>query len=137
MNDLAIGRPRRLTVASLVAVLLVVPASVFFAALVGTRLQPIEHEPAHTLGRILDAFAALPIPTVAVLLLVLPAVALILSAMVLQTSWRSDAIVRQDVATLLSATRRMLIHPAFVLSALSLLVALAVLGMVIGHLITD
>jgi hypothetical protein len=137
MNDLAIGRPLRLTVASLVAAVLVIPASVFFAALVATRLQPVEHEPAHTLGRILDAFAALPIPMVAVLLLVLPTVALILSAMVLLASWRSDAAVRRDVAALVGATRRMLVHPAFVLSALAFLAAFAVLGMVIGHLITD
>ncbi len=119
--------------ASLVAVVLVSPAAVFFAAANGRSLQPVEHEPARTLEAIVEAFAALPPALGFALVVVAPLVALGLAAFAVGRTFRTDERLRDDLRAAGLAVRPILRRPTFVVSLVVLAGSFAILAFLAVH----
>lgn len=121
--------------AALGAVLLVAPAALFLASAVGRSLQPVAHEPARTLGSIVEAFLSLP-PTLGVALLVVaPFAAFGLAAFALLRTFRVDVGLRADLRSAGLALVPILRRPTFVVSAVVLAASGAVLVFFAVHAI--
>jgi hypothetical protein len=99
--------------ATLAAMLAMAPVALFVASAVGRLLQPVPNEPAGIEEHVFEWFVALPPAAVVVLLLGLPAIAIVLAGAVLWHAWRSDATLRTDArlgaALLLRLARRPLV----------------------------
>jgi len=105
-----------LWLATLVAVLAMMPIVVFLVATIGRLLQPVSHEPAGTEQRVYEWFVALPATSLTVLLFVLPAVAVILAATVVWQVWQRDPDLRADTSAAVVLLLRFLRRPLVWLS---------------------
>lgn len=114
-------------VSTLAAAVLVAPAALFFVAAIGRQLQPVQHEPARTLDAIVNAFAALP-PTVGVVLVIVaPALALLLAAVVIARTIQTDLTLRADLAVAGRALVPLLRRPTLLVAAAVVVGATAIL----------
>lgn len=125
---------RRLPLA-VVAVACVVPAAIFFAAVIGRSLQPIEHEPARTLDAIVAWFSSLGDPGVLVLLMALPAIGMVLGAGLVVSALREDVALPQDLVALGTAAITVLRRPAFILGLVTVLFGLGFFAVMAVHAI--
>jgi len=110
---------QRLKVAGL-SVILIAPAAIFFLAAIGRSLQPVAHEPAHTLDAIVTWFGALSSLALVVLIVVLPSLALVLAATIAWRTWSADEGTRADVAAFIRAGAKVVRRPAFVIAVVLL-----------------
>jgi hypothetical protein len=102
--------------AAVAALILVAPAALFFAAAVGRQLQPREYQPARALNAIVEGYLALPPALGVALILVAPAVALLLAALVVWRSLATDPDLARDLRRLGVALAPILRRPTFLLS---------------------
>lgn len=130
-----IVRTRTPAFASLLAVLLVLPAVTFLAAAVVRGLQPPQYQPARAAQAVFAAFATLPASAVWMLLGLAPLISLVLAAAVIVRRLRTDAASRDDVAAFLEGWRRILGQPALVLAALAVAASAGVLVFALVHAI--
>jgi hypothetical protein len=119
--------------ATFAAVLLVLPAAVFFAAAIGRSLQPVEHEPARTLEAIVEAFAAMPPALGIALVVVAPLVALCLAAFVVARTFDADERLRGDLRAAGIALMPIVRRPTLVVAAVVLVGSLAILAFLALH----
>ena len=102
--------------AAVAALILVAPAALFFMAAIGRQLQPVEYQPARALNAIVEGYLALP-PAVGLALIVMaPAAALLLAALVVWRSLASDPDLPRDLRHLCVALVPILHRPTFLLS---------------------
>lgn len=128
-------RTRTPAFASILAVLLVLPALTFLASALIRDLQPPQYQPARAAEVVFDAFAALPASAIWLLLCLAPLVAVALAGFVAWRRLHDDAGARQDLAAFVEGWRRILRQPALVLAALACAAAAGVLGFAITHAI--
>lgn len=83
--------------------LLISPAALFMAALLVRRLQPLQHEPAHTAQQIVMWYAVRPW-TLWVLLIALPLAVLATGCATLLRSWNDEVELRHAARQLLAAS---------------------------------
>jgi hypothetical protein len=114
--------------AAAIAVALIAPAGLFFLAVVGRSLQPIEHEPARTLNHIAQAFLGLPAVAGGLVIVVAPALALLLAAAVVWRTFVTDRALTADIARLARAMVPFLRRPTLLVA---LVVAVAALAMAV------
>jgi hypothetical protein len=117
-----------------VEVLLIFPATLFMLALFLRNVQPAPYEPAQTARHLVDWFAASPRIGLGLFLIALPLAALVIGTGTMLRSWRSDPQLRQLTADTLIALRP---HWSLLLIATATFVAVAILGIVSLHMITD
>ena len=120
-------------VAAAIALALVAPATVFFAAAIARSLQPVAHEPARTLSAIVDAFLALPPLVLLGLVGVAPVAAIVLAAIVVWRTATADSTLREDVRRLADAGVPFLRRPTLLVALVVLLLGLAVISVVTVH----
>lgn len=121
--------------ASLLAVLLVLPAVTFLAAAVVRLMQPQAHEPSRTAWAIFDFFITLPQGAVIAIMAIAPVLALVLG---LAVTWRrlaSDEDTRADVRALADGIRRVARHPSLVGAAFAAGASAIVLVVAVEHAI--
>jgi hypothetical protein len=128
-------RTRVPALASLLAVLLVLPAVTFLTAAMVRSMQPVQYQPAHAAQAVFDAFATLPASAVWLLLGLAPLFALGLALLAAWRRLRDDPAVRDDVAAFVEGWRRILHQPALVLAGLALIASLGVLAFAVTHAI--
>ncbi len=110
---------------------LILPASLFMAALFARNLQPPPYEPAHAAGRVVAWYAARPGVGLWVLLVALPLLALVAGSGMLQHAWRGDAELRRAAGRVLSSLRA---HLAALVVAVATLAAGGILAIVAVHM---
>ena len=110
--------------------LLVLPASIFMAALFGRSIQPVQYQPAHLAQQIVDWYSARPHTGLWLFLMALPLAALALGAVSLRRAWTTDPELRKAVVTLRSQLPAFVIVSAMVASGL-------ILAVVALHVMTD
>jgi hypothetical protein len=128
-------RTRTPALVSILAVLLVLPATTFLAAALVRGLQPTEYQPAHAAQVIFDAFAALPVAAIWLLLGLAPLLALVLAVLVAWRKLTVDQGARDDLGAFMAGCRRILHQPAIVLSAVAFVASAVVLAFAITHAI--
>lgn len=101
-------RPRRVTVVTLELVL-ILPATLFMAALFVRNLQPLQYEPAHAAQQIVDWYAARTRLGLWGFLIGLPLVVLVTGCITLLRTWAAEAEVRQAARQTFATVTR---HPA-------------------------
>ena len=126
-------RSRAPVFASVLAVLLVLPAVTFLAAAMIRAMQPTAYQPARAAAAIFGAFAALPHDWMWVVLVIAPVGALVLSLLVTWRRWSSDLGAREDVAALASGLRRIAHQPILIAAAFASLASAGVLLFMLGH----
>jgi len=122
----------RRTLATL-EVVLILPASLFMAALLVRSVQPQQFEPAHTAQLIVDWYAARTHVGLWLFLMALPLAALTIGCITLLRSVRSDPALRHAMHECAGAIRR---HFAVVVVALATAASAVILGIVALHVIT-
>ncbi len=122
-------------VSAVVAVLLVVPAVTFLTSAMVRGMQPSRYQPAHVAQAVFDAFASLGPGWFWATVVIAPAVALVVSLLVIRWRLGSDAAAREDLRALALGVRRILHQPAIVLAALAFLASAAVLSFAVTHAI--
>ncbi|MDR3754900.1 MAG: hypothetical protein P4K93_15915 [Terracidiphilus sp.] len=122
----------RRTLATL-EVVLILPASLFMAALLVRSVQPQQFEPAHTAQLIVDWYAARTHVGLWLFLMALPLAALTIGCVTLLRSLRSDPVLRQAMHECAGAIRR---HFAVMVVALATAASAVILGIVALHAIT-
>jgi len=128
-------RTRTPALASIVAILLVLPAVTFLTAALVRSLQPTEYQPARAAQAVFDAFAALPAAAIWLLLGLAPLLALALAVAVAWRRLRDDAAARDDLAAFAAGWRRILHQPALVLAAIAAIASVGVLAFAVIHAI--
>lgn len=126
-------RSRTPAIASLFAVLLVLPAFTFLTVAAVRTMQPTMYEPAHTAAAIFDAFAALPHGWYWI---VLGAAPLVACALALLVAWRrlaSHPEAREDLGALVAGLRRIARQPTLVTATVAFVVSALVLAFVVVH----
>ncbi|HUI73853.1 MAG TPA: hypothetical protein VLX32_02860 [Candidatus Acidoferrum sp.] len=113
---------------------LVLPASLFMAALFVRNIQPAPYEPARTARRLVDWSAAHTFLALDIFLIALPFIAFVVGAAMILHTWRNDAGVRKDARDTLAAVRA---HVAILLIVGATLTAGGILAVVALHMITD
>lgn len=113
---------------------LIVPATLFMAALFLRSIQPVQFEPAYTAQRIVDWYAARTHLGLWVFLIALPLAVLLIGAVTLVRAWRSNAAFRAAAAVCAQAIRR---HFAVLVVALATATSAGILCIVVMHLLTD
>jgi len=116
-----------------IELLLIAPAVLFMASLFVRDIQPQRYEPAHTAQQIVDWYAARP-PTLWVLLITLPLVALGTGCWLLYRRWYADVELRRAARETLAAIR---VHLSTLLVTLATAVAAVILAIVALHVATD
>lgn len=128
-------RTRTPALVSILAFLLVLPATAFLAAAMVRGMQPVQYQPARAAQAVFEAFAALPAGAVALLLGLAPLAALVLAAVAAWRRLRDDQAARDDVAAFLLGWRRILRQPALVVAAVAFVAAGGVLAFAVVHAI--
>ncbi len=126
-------RTRVQVAAAALAALAVLPATIFFVAVIGRGFQPTQHEPARTLNEIAGMFLGMSLEAQVALLLVGPALALMLGGAVLVWRLAADTELRGDLAAFGAASMRLLRHRAVVLAALAVAASAFILAALIVH----
>jgi hypothetical protein len=115
--------------------LMVLPATLFLAAATLRLLQPREYEPARTSWIIFQwMMTHVSRSGAAILLIGLPASAVIVGCTALLPTWRGDQALRQDSITALAILRR---HLTLGLLTVVTLLAGAIVTLALAHTITD
>ena len=109
--------------------LLIVPATLFMAALFLRAVQPIMGT-----GHLIVWFSQHVLVGLDIFLVAMPLAALIVGSTVVLRSWRSDAALRGDALQIRALVRA---NVAWVLIAISTLMAGGILAIVAMHLITE
>jgi hypothetical protein len=128
-------RTRTPALVSMLAVLLVLPAVTFLTAAMVRGMQPPQYQPARAAQVIFDAFAALPVAAVWVLLGLAPFIALVLAVVVAWRKLDADQAAHDDLSAFIEGWRRILRQPALVLSAFAFLASGVVLAFALTHAI--
>jgi len=128
-------RTRTSVLGSILAVVLVLPAVTFLTAAMVRSLQPTAYQPARAAQAVFDAFAALPVSAVWLLLGLAPLVALTIAVAVAWHRLRTDPVAREDTAAFIAGWRRILRQPALVLAALAFVASAGVLAVAVVHAI--
>ncbi len=114
--------------------LLILPATLFMAALFLRNVQPQQYEPAHTAQQIVMWYSARPQIGLSAFLVALPLTVLGTGCIILFRSWTHDVALRTAVHDTLATLRA---HLATAIVAVTTLVAGGVLAIVALHVITD
>jgi len=114
--------------------LLVLPATLFMAALFVRNIQPSPYQPAETARWIVDWFSARPRLGLDVCLIALPFLAFLIGCATVVRAWRSDAGLRQATLMGVAVARSYL---SIIVVAVATLVAGGILAIVALHVITD
>ena len=115
--------------------LLILPATLFMAALFMRNVQPEEYQPAHTAALIVNWYAHGPVwLTLWILLMAMPLAVLLLGGATLLRSWKDDFELRQAARQMAASIRR---HFATLLVALATIGAAGILAIVAMHAISD
>jgi hypothetical protein len=117
------------------ALVLVLPAAIFFAAAALRLLQPVQHQPAATADALFRLFAELPRGVKLTVMLLAPAAGFVLAAMDQYLRWRRDPSWRSAVLGLAAACGPVIVRPLAVMSALALLGAAGWFAFVVVHAI--
>jgi len=117
------------------ALLLVVPAAVFFAAAALRLLQPVQHLPAAAADAYFQLFVRMPRDAKLVVLVLAPALSLLLAGVDQLVLWRRDSAWRSAVLGLAAACRPVIVRPFAVMSALALLAAAIWFTFIVVHAI--
>jgi len=133
MNDHA--RSPKLSALALSAWLLVLPATFLLTTALLRQLQPRQFEPARTSWAIFEwTTTHISRTGAAWLFLVLPAVAVAAGCIGLVLAWHKNETLRQDASAMIACFRRNL---AVAILGSGTLLAGAILGAVVAHIITD
>ena len=114
--------------------LLILPATLFMAALFVRNLQPQQYEPAHSAQRIVMWYASKPHFGLWILLIALPLAVLFIGSGMLLKSWNDDAGLRQATRQTVAVVRT---HLATLIVAGATLTAGGILAIVVVHMLTD
>jgi len=115
--------------------LLVLPAAILLVAAALRLMQPRQYEPARTSWLIFEwATTRISRTGAALLFIGLPAIAVVAGIAVLLTIWRGNETLRQDATAVMASLRR---HLAIAILGTGTLLAGAILGAVLVHIITD
>ena len=128
-------RTRAPVLASMLAVLLVLPSVTFLAAAMVRGMQPTAYQPARAATAIFDGFVSLPTDWLWALLVAAPIGALALSLLVAWRRLGSDAAAREDVAALATGLRRIARQPILIAAAFAFVASAGVLFVMLGHLL--
>ncbi len=133
--DKRLSGPFPLPVVTIFEWLMVLPATVFFAAAALRLLQPQQYEPART-SAILFEWTATHVSRLGAVIVFLgmPGVVVLTGCAMLLRKWRKDPGLRQDTAVMFAVLRRRL---AIVLSTAAVLLAGTILAAVAVHIVTD
>lgn len=110
--------------------LLVLPGSLFMAALFIRSAQPQKYEPSNTAQRLVDWFSLRPFLALDVFLIMMPLAAFVIGCATLLRSWKSDDHLRQTVTAIRA-------HLATLFIAGATLAAGGILAVVAVHMATD
>ncbi len=110
--------------------LLILPGSLFMAALFIRSAQPRQYEPSHTAQRLVDWFSVRPFLALDVFLIMMPLAAFVIGCATLLRSWKSDGHLRQTLIAIRA-------HLATLFIAGATLAAGGILAVVAVHMATD
>jgi hypothetical protein len=117
------------------ALVLVLPAAIFFMAAALRQLQPVQHQPAAAADAYFRLFVQMSRSVKLAVLLLGPAAALVLAGIDQYLRWRRDPSWRSAVLGVAAACRPLIVRPLAIMSALALLVAAVWLAFVVVHAI--
>ena len=117
------------------AMVLVLPAAIFFAAAVLRQLQPVQHLPGAAAGAYLRLFVDMPRSVRLAVLVLGPAAGFVVAGVDQYLRWRRDPAWRSAVLGLAAACRPVITRPLAVISGLALLAAAVWLAFVVVHAI--